>query len=647
MDNLNTRTMYQEEELYPYLTGALIPPTGSVWSLSGARIFPDSANFLLSENSAGFEYDENLDILFQILPKSLETAHDNLGDTNILEEPTFAVEIDSLLHAVGIDEAYGYNAVAGVPNESRVAKEEIRVPLFTPQYDFNPDFLSNDDGNGGSFGSEKITEVKTEITNFDFSNHFKNSSYPETISSNERQKNNELNKSHELFVDLANWKSLDRTEHPSEEHRSRDNPSLSQLPYTSSSLACETGLSSDALQESRYTTPELSHSSNESITPKNAQAGKQFLSMRDIEVLSLPDGHIDEENRPKSVPNFLSSSFGQLLSQSTGSQPQTVQTARTKANWSSPHHFNHNGSSLNAESFAARSISISRRKKQRIEPKLIPSRFKVRPGYNITLQSSVVKCLDVTLNYHGYEGIIREITLNNSITNYFRNSNNDRLIKPAEMKEPLFIKYELLPGERIEYDWGSEDGDRKVPQIHCHMGVVQRKIYVRDISEIYDLVTHIRYHKSPNFNINNPYEPQYTRFETDEAGVENNETKCGLCAYCREVRFLPFKNSSYLSHMTLGHGIFADNFIVPEGINFGKYIVQRDKDSEPDKTKEIEGLQCPACLEIVEMSCWSTKENPLLKYFRHYKKEHVKDDKKRHNVKSRINPLEYKSSRYR
>ncbi|WPK24183.1 hypothetical protein PUMCH_001447 [Australozyma saopauloensis] len=391
-------------------------------------------------------------------------------------------------------------------------------------------------------------------------------------------------------------------------------------------------------------TPDVSLDIQNLSTPKKEIEKNDCLNLGEVDLFHKLNSSVNGDFHPDSLSLLNNGTFFDMSHKEEAQIGSTWRQLRSLGNGAV--------NELSNDSFRSRSSSGSnspnRRRKQRIEPKAIPKHFQLLPcRVNITLKNSEVKCLDVNLDYHGYEGRILEVVLNNAITNYYRDASFNPQIIPEGMRGRIHLPYVLGDGERLEGDSWCEHPDGKRTEIHCHMGVVERKIYLRDISEIYNLVTRIKYEKNDKFSIYNPYEPQYTRYETsDEKGeTYKNETKCGLCAFCREVRFLPFKNSSYLSHMTLEHGIFSDNFIVPEGANFGKYVVSKGDDNEPEKSKEIEGLQCPACFEIVEMNCWSTKKNPLLKYFRHYKKEHVKDNKKRSNVQSKFNPLDFKRAR--
>lgn len=669
--------MFQKEETHPY-SNSIVSQNDEIWNfpIQCSNGFQDSSHQQLPENtSSTYNLNNSHDILSQFFSGKSRSSNECFTDHRISTDGD-----DSTYQLGAVDETFGFNEL----QES--SKTITDSHNFESAYVVNPEFLHDDFESGGQNfdGNENPEHNAIEIkansssqtrgsntcdnsiafmngelvisSSNPFSDHnFLDSSdgfqahslmeVPKQFSGNSHISESiqiEKEYGHEILTqddgnfydDLPEWKSSHETD------KTLVEPDFFGLDLKSTKLVsgvpvlaeCESGLSDDH-PGSRFSTPELSHSSGGSVTPKTSQINKQFLSMRDVEFANQQNsnGNMDhpfadighKEADPASPRQFSRKKFNLSLSRTFKAPGENSKNNGYDANTSPS--------------------SPSRRKKQRIEPKAIPSRFKVKPKSFIKLLKSVVKCLDVTLDYNGYTGIITEVILNNSITNYYRNEEYNTLIKPKQMKRSIFIKYHLNTGERVENGYEFEQPSESHVDLHCHMGVVQRKIYIRDISAIVNDVTHIKYHKSPNFNINNPYEPQYTRFETDESGFENNETKCGLCAYCKEVRFLPFKNSSYLSHMTLGHGVFADNFIIPEGINFGKYVVPRDKEHEPDKTKEIDGLQCPACLEVIEMSCWKTKENPLLKYFRHYKKEHVKDDKKRYNVKSKVNPLEFKS----
>lgn len=258
--------------------------------------------------------------------------------------------------------------------------------------------------------------------------------------------------------------------------------------------------------------------------------------------------------------------------------------------------------------------------------KPIPKRFK-SSGF-ITLDNSTTQCLDVDLNYHGYAGNVQKIIINHDITN-FAHQEHDVNSRRSLMLESVTRTYEVTEEET---NWGETN-----EHISFESGVLQRKIYVRDISEISEMVSLVFYEASPKFNENIPYEPQYFRYELDEYNNIVGESKCGLCAFCPEVKFYPFKNSSYLSHMTLMHGVFANNYVVPEGLYVGKYKLNRTSYSR--KKNVVEGLQCPVCFETIPIKCWKTKDNPLLSYFRHFKKLHQKES--RSFIDSVIDPVRF------
>lgn len=248
----------------------------------------------------------------------------------------------------------------------------------------------------------------------------------------------------------------------------------------------------------------------------------------------------------------------------------------------------------------------------------------------ITLKRSNIQCLSVELDYHNFTGLIDHVVINNNLTNYACHEHDvQRCLEEAldRISEP----YHPQPNEVF-------DGAPQHP-IGLESGVLQRKIYFRDLSSIKDMVSFITYERSERFHVNRPYEPQFIRYELDEENMIVTESKCGLCSYCPKVNFYPFKNSTYLSHLSLMHGIFPNNFVVPEGLYVGLYQVSRSPYSK--NRSIIEALKCPVCFEVIPIRCWKTKANPLLSYFRHFKKSHQRQC--RSLVQSRINPLSFGS----
>lgn len=243
----------------------------------------------------------------------------------------------------------------------------------------------------------------------------------------------------------------------------------------------------------------------------------------------------------------------------------------------------------------------------------VPKRFVSKGPVDVMV--SAIQCLSVVLDYRGYQGEIQRIIVNNNITNVAYNAHD-----PQQQQKlySLPINEPFVPDCTMEFV--GFPSPNQVPHISNVSGILQRKIYIRNISAVVNAVTLILYVELSKFNINLPYEPQIHRYELDNRGAVVNETKCGLCPFCPTVKFLPFKNSSYLSHLTLEHGVYANSFVVPEVLYYGKYAVTRNVDVQ--KTRTVKAIQCPACFQVVEVSCWKNKANPLLSYFRHFKKKH-------------------------
>lgn len=260
----------------------------------------------------------------------------------------------------------------------------------------------------------------------------------------------------------------------------------------------------------------------------------------------------------------------------------------------------------------------------------VPKRF-VSTG-PVDVMVSAIQCLSVVLDYRGYQGEIQRIVVNNNITNFAYTKHD------AQQQRKLYslpISELYVAGCNMEFV--GFPGSDSAPSISIVSGILQRKIYIRDISAVANAVSLILYVELPKFNINLPYEPQIHRFELDNRGSVVNETKCGLCPFCPTIKFLPFKNSSYLSHLTLEHGVYANSFVVPEGLYYGKYSITRNVDVH--KTRTVRAIQCPACFQVVEVSCWKNKANPLLSYFRHFKKKHQNLTKT--FMRSNVDPMLY------
>ncbi|KAK6465418.1 hypothetical protein DFJ63DRAFT_310513 [Scheffersomyces coipomensis] len=179
----------------------------------------------------------------------------------------------------------------------------------------------------------------------------------------------------------------------------------------------------------------------------------------------------------------------------------------------------------------------------------------------------------------------------------------------------------IIKKENLEFNHVYGDQSKIDPRLSCSQ---TRTKYERFIDEIQDSITNITYVTNAEFNDLHPYEPQHVRYEIREDGSLNRGTTSGLCPYCEEIKFLPFKNSSYLSHLSLEHGIFATGYLVPEPQVIDEDGTTRRKVSlgsnvTPDVKNQV---LCPVCGYVILTNCWRTKENPFLSYYRHFKEKH-------------------------
>ncbi|KAK6458157.1 uncharacterized protein RJT20DRAFT_29197 [Scheffersomyces xylosifermentans] len=241
------------------------------------------------------------------------------------------------------------------------------------------------------------------------------------------------------------------------------------------------------------------------------------------------------------------------------------------------------------------------------------SRFKVQNNSKVKVSimeiSNAVSCLDCSIDYHGYTGVITNIR---RLSPYLINRVDGT--KENDLGIHSHPKLEKLYNTNGTYADSS-----------C---VHHRVKYDRDISDLHGTISYIVYKTSAVYSMDMPYEPQYYRFEIDNNLQLINESKSGLCPYCEEVKFLPFKNSSYLSHLTLEHGIFSNNYLTPEGLYFGRYKMAKKEKAgvlyqRNSKDRSVDAILCPICFELIEVGCWSFKANKLLSYFRHFKSMHA------------------------
>lgn len=165
--------------------------------------------------------------------------------------------------------------------------------------------------------------------------------------------------------------------------------------------------------------------------------------------------------------------------------------------------------------------------------------------------------------------------------------------------------------------------------------VINRTRYVRGSLECLDnLHPNVVYEKNPYFDPSHPYQQEFTRIELDPAtGDPIMETRSGLCAYCEDIGFFELKNSCYSQHMSHSHGVYTDNYLTPNPVLHGQYQVTKKaspgRRTKP-RTRNHEGVVCPACYEIVEIRCWSStlEKKPLSNYLRHFKEAHRVDKRK-------------------
>ena len=206
---------------------------------------------------------------------------------------------------------------------------------------------------------------------------------------------------------------------------------------------------------------------------------------------------------------------------------------------------------------------------------------------------------------------------------------SDKLINVAKNEEPYNFQ-EILSSKLLEL---------KVNREHsiCR---IKRNRYIRtDIDSIRNFYKNVGYELNPNFHISKPYEPQYVRFEIDETnGLPFNETRCGLCPYCPDINFKNLKTSTYSQHLALTHGVYTDNYLTPNPIYYGIYIIKKTNTQRRTKAHEHErcGVVCPCCYAIVGTECSKTtaSSKPLNNYMRHFKEYHRQS-------KDKLDPIKF------
>lgn len=193
----------------------------------------------------------------------------------------------------------------------------------------------------------------------------------------------------------------------------------------------------------------------------------------------------------------------------------------------------------------------------------------------------------------------------------------DYLINSAKNEEPHNFQ-DLLSNKLLEL---------KVNKEHNVCWIRRDRYIRRDLNAIQNLYENVGYELNPKFHISKPYEPQYIRFEIDHTnGLPFNETRSGLCPYCPELSFKNLKTSTYSQHLALTHGVYTDNYLTPNPLYYGVYIIKKTNTQRRTKAHEHErcGVVCPCCYTIVGTECSKTtaSSKPLNNYMRHFKEFH-------------------------
>lgn len=189
------------------------------------------------------------------------------------------------------------------------------------------------------------------------------------------------------------------------------------------------------------------------------------------------------------------------------------------------------------------------------------------------------------------------------------------LVNVARNPEPQELGY-FLSSKLLEL---------KFDQSICN---IKRVRYLRNnLDIIKDSYPNVRYEKNHKFHVSRPYEPQYLRYEIDPTnGLPFNETRCGLCPYCFELNFKNLKTSTYSQHLALTHGIYTDNYLTPNPLYYGVYIIKKSNPNRKTKAHEHErnGVICPCCYCVVGTECSkkTAESKPLNNYLRHFKEKH-------------------------
>lgn len=183
---------------------------------------------------------------------------------------------------------------------------------------------------------------------------------------------------------------------------------------------------------------------------------------------------------------------------------------------------------------------------------------------------------------------------------------------------------------------------RKLVDLKPEQGIcnIIRVRYLRtNLDSIKDMYENVGYEENYRFDTNRPYEPQYVRYEIDPTNkLPFNETRCGLCPYCPDLNFKNLKTSTYSQHLALTHGVYTDNFLTPNPLYYGLYVIKKNNIRRKTIAHEHQrfGVVCPACYDVVgtECSIKTASSKPLNNYMRHFKEKHRQS-------KDKMNPVLY------
>lgn len=157
---------------------------------------------------------------------------------------------------------------------------------------------------------------------------------------------------------------------------------------------------------------------------------------------------------------------------------------------------------------------------------------------------------------------------------------------------------------------------------------IRRNRFTRgSVDGIQGLHNHVSYVKNDLFQIDKPYQQEFTRVELgSENGLPLNHTRSGLCAYCPGWNFYELKNSNYAKHLGHSHGIYPDNTLAPDPLDMGLHYLNHNIISSiahhSSKTAYL-AVRCPVCSYLIQIRPALPGQLLNLKpYLRHFKDKH-------------------------